>query len=222
MVSAIIFSAYCNFLFPALSLNISIPSLIGTSTLSTNKIIHISSRLSDISIYFLVSREHTWVKGGVIMQSKTRKRGSTWSYYFNLGMVDGKRKRRENRDFKTNKEAQEALKITLNEYEICCSVVDESNITTADYFDYWYKEYVLINCEYNTQEYYKRIIKNHIKPYLCVYKLKPLTPAILQEFINQKDLSELSKSSIDNFHRVLSEALKSVVYPYQFIKENPK
>lgn len=162
------------------------------------------------------------VKGGIIIQCGTRKRGSTWSYYFNLGLVDGKRKRRENRGFKTNKEAQEALRIALNEYEICGSVVDESNITTVDYFDYWYKEYVLINCKYNTQEHYKRIIKNHIKPYLGVYKLKSLTPAILQEFINQKDLSELSKSSIDNFHRVLSGALKSAVYPYHFIKENPK
>jgi hypothetical protein len=162
------------------------------------------------------------VKGGIIIQCGTRKRGSTWSYYFNLGMVDGKRKRRENRDFKTNKEAQEALRIALNEYEICGSVVDESNITTADYLDYWYKEYVLINCKYNTQEYYRRIIKNHIKPYLDVYKLKSLTPAILQEFISQKDLSELSKSSIDNFHRVLSGAFKSAVYPYHFIKENPK
>lgn len=152
---AIIFSAYCNFLFPTLSLNISIPCLIGTSTLSTNK------------------------------------------------------------------EAQEALRIALNEYEICGSVVDESNITTIDYFDYWYKEYVLINCKYNTQEHYKRVIKNYIKLYLGVYKLKSLAPAILQEFINQKDLSELSKSSIDNFHRVLSGALKSSVYPYLFIKENP-
>lgn len=57
MVSAIIFSAYCNFLFPALSLNIFIPSLIGTSTLSTNKIIHISSRLSDIDKFYTCAHE---------------------------------------------------------------------------------------------------------------------------------------------------------------------
>jgi len=56
---------------------------------------------------------------------------------------------------------------------------------------------------------------------LGVYKLKSLTPAALQEFINQKYLSGLSKSSIDNFYGVLSAALKSSVYPYQFIKENP-
>lgn len=155
------------------------------------------------------------------MQGGTRKRGSTWSYYFDLGIVEGKRKRKEKGGFKTKKEAQEALRIALNEYEKGGTVIDESNITTADYFDYWYKEYVLLNCKYNTQEYYKRIIKNHIKPYLGVYKLKSLTPAVLQEFINQKYLSGLSRSSIDSFHGVLSGALKSAVYPYQFIKENP-
>ncbi len=155
------------------------------------------------------------------MQGGTRKRGSTWSYYFDLGIVEGKRKRKEKGGFKTKKEAQEALRIALNEYEKCGSVIDESNISVSDYFDYWYKEYVLINCKYNTQEYYKRIIKNHIKPSLGIYKLKSLTPAILQEFINQKYLSGLSKSSIDNFYGVLSGALKSAVYPYQFIKENP-
>ncbi|WP_040328558.1 site-specific integrase [Clostridium ihumii] len=155
------------------------------------------------------------------MQGSVRKRGSTWSYYFNLGVVDGVRKRKEKGGFKTKKEAQQALRIALNEFESCGSVIDESNISISDYFDYWYKEYVLINCKYNTQEYYKNIIKNHIKPSLGSYKLKSLTPAILQEFINNKYLDGFSKCSINNFYGVLSGALKSAVYPYQFIKENP-
>ena len=161
------------------------------------------------------------VIGGNKMQGGTRKRGSTWSYYFDLGIVEGKRKRKEKGGFKTKKDAQEALRIAITEYENCGSVIDESNISVADYFDYWYKEYVLINCKYNTQEYYKRIIKNHIKPSLGVYKLKSLTPLVLQEFLNQKHISGLSKSSISNFYGVLSGALKLAVYPYKFIKENP-
>lgn len=155
------------------------------------------------------------------MQGGVRKRGSTWSYYFDLGIVEGKRKRKEKGGFKTKKDAQESLRIAITEYENCGSVIDESNISVADYFDYWYKEYVLINCKYNTQEYYKRIIKNHIKPSLGVYKLKSLTPLVLQEFLNQKHISGLSKSSISNFYGVLSGAFKLAVYPYKFIKENP-
>lgn len=155
------------------------------------------------------------------MQGGTRKRGSSWSYYFDLGIVDGKRKRKEKGGFKTKKEAQEALRNALNEYERCGSIIDESNITVSDYFDYWYKEYVMINCKFNTQQYYKRIIENHIKPSLGIYKLKSLTPSVLQEFLNSKFINGLSKSSINNFYGVLSGALKAAVYPYQFIKENP-
>ncbi|WP_197072294.1 tyrosine-type recombinase/integrase [Clostridium culturomicium] len=36
-----------------------------------------------------------------------------------------------------------------------------------------------------TQEYYNKIIKNHIKPSLGFYILKSLTPLILQEFLNK-------------------------------------
>ncbi len=106
------------------------------------------------------------------MQGGVRKRGDTWYYYFEGG--------------KTEKEALEALRKALNEFEKCGSMVDESNISVADYFDYWFKEYVLINCKYNTQQGYKNIIEKHIKPTLGVYKLKALTPAMLQEFLNEK------------------------------------
>lgn len=155
------------------------------------------------------------------MQGGVRKRGSSWYYYFDLGKVDGKRKRIERKGGNTKKEAQEALRQALREYENCGSIMSETNMSVSDYFDYWYKEYVLLNCKYNTQLNYKRIIKNHIKPTLGVYKLKSLTPAILQEFINKKYRNGFSKSSLSNFLGVLSGALRKAVYPYQLIKTNP-
>ncbi|NFJ74957.1 hypothetical protein FC914_04860 [Clostridium botulinum] len=120
------------------------------------------------------------MKGGV------RKRGSSWYYYFDAGTVEGKRKKIERKGGSTKKEAETALRNALNEFENCGSLLDESNISISDYFDYWHKEYALINCKYNTQVNYKKIIENHIKPNLGVYKLKSLTPAILQEFLNKK------------------------------------
>lgn len=155
------------------------------------------------------------------MQGAVRKRGKLWSYYFDMGKVDGKRKKKEKGGFRTKKEAENALRIALNEFEKCGSVIDESNISISDYFDYWYKEYVLINCKYNTQQAYKIIIDKHIKPSLGVYKLKSLTPAKLQEFLNSKYKNGFTKNSLSNFYGVLSGALKNAVYPYKFIKENP-
>lgn len=54
-----------------------------------------------------------------------------------------------------------------------------------------------------------------------VYKLKSLTPAILQEFLNKKYRNGFAKNTLSNFYGVLSGALKMAVYPYKLIKENP-
>lgn len=155
------------------------------------------------------------------MQGSVRKRGNTWSYCFDLGKINGKRKRKEKGGFKTKTEAQKALREAINDYEKSGSIIQESNISVSDYLDYWFKEYVMVNCKYNTQQAYRIIIEKHLKPYLGAYKLRLLSPANLQEFINKKFINGFSKSSISNFYGVLSGSLKAAVYPYQFIKENP-
>ena len=43
------------------------------------------------------------------MQGGVRKRGTTWSYYFDLGKIDGKRKKKEKGGFRTKKEAEQAF-----------------------------------------------------------------------------------------------------------------
>lgn len=155
------------------------------------------------------------------MQGSVRKRGKTWSYYFDLGTVDGKRKKKEKGGFKTKAAAQEALREALNEFEKCGSITYESDISVVDYFNYWINEYVMVNCKYNTQEYYKLLIKNHINPSIGNYKLRNIRPAILQELINSKYINGFSKTTITNILCVLSKGFKMAVYPYQFIKENP-
>lgn len=155
------------------------------------------------------------------MRGGVRKRGKKWYYYFDAGTVNGKRKKIERVGGDTKAEALKALREALNEFERAGSIVDESNISVADYFDYWYENYVLLNCKYNTQQYYRGIIENHIKPSLGIYKLKSLNPATLQKFINSKYINGYSKNSLGGFMNVLSNSLKMAVYPYQFIKENP-
>ncbi|WP_434295707.1 tyrosine-type recombinase/integrase [Clostridium botulinum] len=155
------------------------------------------------------------------MKGSVRKKGNRWYYSFYTGTVDGKRKRIERAGGDTKKEAEKALRNALLEFEKAGSVLNESNISVSDYFDYWHKEYVIINCKYNTQLYYRRIIDKHIKPALGIYKLKSLTPSVLQEFLNKKYLNGFAKNTVSNFYGVLSGALKMAVYPYKLIKENP-
>jgi integrase len=156
-----------------------------------------------------------------IMEGHVRKRGSKWYYSFEASSVDGKRKRIERVGGRTKKEAEAALRIALQEYENAGLHFEPSEISVADYMDYWFKNYVLINCKYNTQYSYEAIIKNHIKPALGVYKLKSLTPAMLQEFVNNKYLTGISKNHLTNIMTVLSGSLKYAVHPCKFIKDNP-
>lgn len=155
------------------------------------------------------------------MRGSVRKKGGRWYYSFEIGRINGKRKRVEHAGGSTKSEAETALRKALNEFEKCGSTIQESNISVSDYFDYWYKEYVLINLKYNTQQNYKRIIDKHIKTSIGKYKLKLLNPNILQNFLNNKRIEGYSKNSISGFYGLLSGALKYAVHPGQFIKESP-
>ena len=79
------------------------------------------------------------------MQGSIRKRGNTWYYSFDLGKVDGKRKRKEKGGFRTKSDAQKALRDALNDYENSGSLIVENNLTFSDYLDYWFEQHIKIN-----------------------------------------------------------------------------
>lgn len=155
------------------------------------------------------------------MQGSVRKKGNRWYYSFEIGSVDGKRKRVERSGGNTKKEALEALRRAILEFETDGQVFAVSDISVSDYFDYWYANYVLINCKLNTQKCYERLINNHIKPALGNYKLKQLTTEKLQMFINLKYRNGFSKSYLSGLAGILNLAFKMALYPYKLLKNNP-
>ncbi|ALA12298.1 site-specific integrase [Paenibacillus larvae] len=157
------------------------------------------------------------MKGGV------RKRYGSWYYYFDLGIVDGKRKKIERKAVgaETKSQAEKLLRKALEDYENTGIIFEPSETSLHDYLQFWLNEYVLINLKHNTQENYKGIIKNHINPAIGRAKLKSLTPELLQKFINDKYREGLSRKTLSIFHTVLQNALKQAVYPYKLINENP-
>lgn len=154
-------------------------------------------------------------------QVNVRKRNNKWQYQFEGAKIDGKRKQITKSGFKTKKEALDAGVKALAEYNNSGVHFEPSEISVADYFDYWYENYVLVNLRINTQRGYKRYIDLHIKPNLGIYKLKALTPSILQNFINQKFADGFRKEHLKGLIGVLSGALKYAVYPCEFIKQSP-
>lgn len=155
------------------------------------------------------------------MAGHIRKRGNKWYYSFEIAEVEGKRKRIERVGGTTKKEAERALRKALEEYENAGLHFEPSQISLADYMDYWFKNYVEINCRHNTQLAYMNIIKNHIKPSLGFYRLNSLTPVVLQDFINNKYIQGFSKSYLESIINLLNNSLKFAVYPGNFIKNNP-
>ena len=118
------------------------------------------------------------------MRGGTRKRGKTWSYYFDAAPVGGKRKKIEKGGFRTKKEAEAALAKALAEYDSSGQIFEPSSISVADYLDFWYKNYCVPNLAENTLRDYKNKLENHLKPHFGQYHLKSLQAASIQEYIN--------------------------------------
>ena len=155
------------------------------------------------------------------MTGGVRKRGNTWSYYFDLGMVNGKRKKKEKGGFKKKSDAEAALSKAINEYNNAGQVFEASEVTVSDYLDQWYELYCKMNLKYNTQVGYLQIIEGHIKPKFGSYKLKSLQAATLQEYANHLKMNGYSKSHATNILTILSTALDYAVEPLKYIPMNP-
>lgn len=149
------------------------------------------------------------------------KRGKYWQYRFDVAKVDGKRKQISKSGFKTKKEALAAGVKALSEYNSSGSLFQPSEVSVADYLDYWVDSYCKMNLKYNTQLGYIRIIENHLKPRLGVYKLNSLSAASIQEYANDLKIEGYAKSSLTGILSVLSCALNYAVEPLHYIAFNP-
>ena len=155
------------------------------------------------------------------MQGGVRKKGNRWYYYFEAGVVNGKRNKIERAGGATKKEAQEKLRQAILEFETTGSVLNNPNISVADYLDYWMDNYVRINLKYNPIDNYERMIRLHINPHIGIYHLKRVTPGTVQELVNLKFQEGFAKQTLSILRGLLNKAFKMAVHPWQLIKENP-
>lgn len=150
-----------------------------------------------------------------------RKRGEKWQYQFEAAAVNGKRKQITKSGFRTKKEALEAGTKALAEYNNCGLTFTPSEISFSDYLDFWIKEYAQINLKETTVNNYIKKIRLYIKPELGIYKLKALTPAILQSYINKKFNEGFSRNTLLVLKGILSGSLNYAVEPLRYIKFSP-
>jgi len=151
----------------------------------------------------------------------TRKRGNYWEYYFEAAKIDGMRNKISKSGFTTKKDALVAGTKALSEYNNAGLHFVPSEISFNDYIDFWFKEYAEVNLKPETIKHYRKKIKNHIKPAFAKYKLKAISAAMLQSFINQKFNEGYSRNSLKSIKGILSKAFSYAIEPFGFIQTNP-
>ena len=150
----------------------------------------------------------------------TRKRGTSWQYYFEGAKIDGKRKQVVKSGFATKKEAYEAGVKALAKYSEG-DAFTASNISVNDYMDEWIRLHLEVNLTPGTQRNYTKIVDSIIRPRFGKMYLRSLNPTMLQEMLNELHGSGLSKSYIHNVKAVMKSSLDYAVRPLGYIKENP-
>ena len=151
---------------------------------------------------------------------RTRKRGKYWEYEFDAAKVAGKRNRISKSGYKTKAEAVAAGAAAMAEYNSSGIKFIPSEMSYADFLDYWIESYCLITLKKTTLDNYKKRIKSHIKPSLGAYKLTSLTTAGLQKFINSKIDAQYSLNTLSVLRGILTGSLQYAVRQ-NMLKTNP-
>ena len=150
-----------------------------------------------------------------------RPKPPNWEYRFEAAKVDGKRRSISKAGFRTKKDAEVAGAKAMAEYNNAGLKFEPSDLSFADYLDWWFDNYVMMSCRHSTQNGYRNIIDNHIKPALGMYKLRAMTPIMLQDYVNQKYATGLKKSTLKGIMGVLTGSLKYAVVPARLLQSSP-
>lgn len=149
-----------------------------------------------------------------------RKKGNRWYFSVELPAENGKRKRVEKAGGKTKKEALEKMKVF--EAEILKNgYKEESKMTFKELFDTWYKEYVELNCSYQTKETYERNARLHLLPRIGDFKIVDIKPKNINALYNDLKKEGYGKALFMQVRNLLKSCLSYAVFPLELIESNP-
>ena len=148
-----------------------------------------------------------------------RKRGKVYQYQFEIAKVDEKRKYISKSGFKTKNEALMAGMKVYDEY-INGGNTKDSQMSYADYLDYWMKEYFEINYKYSTAKRYKETFKV-LKEEIGKYKLSFITPFLLNQSLLKIAQKCKTKEGVRNYQKVIKSSFRDATNHFGFLKYNP-
>ena len=151
-----------------------------------------------------------------------RAKPANWEYRFEAAKIDGKRKSISKAGFKTKKEAEIAGAKAMAEYNNAGLKFEPTEISVADYLEYWLNNYCKMNIADSTMTAYTNIIKNHFIPRIGHYKLKAVSTLVLQEMINDIYVNRgFTKAFMKNILKVMKGAFKYAKVTAKLITYNP-
>lgn len=150
------------------------------------------------------------------MQGSVRKKGDTWYYRIELGVIDGKRKQKEKGGFKLKKECEAAMNKAIHDYEN--NFVLPDNKLTLDSIVQSFLDFTEENKKLNTSERYKSIYNQHIKEKLGGLKAMKVTPEVLEKLFTEK--KELSGSTLQLVFTVVNSSYERAI-KHKKLNDNP-
>ncbi|OMF28333.1 site-specific integrase [Paenibacillus sp. FSL H8-0259] len=154
------------------------------------------------------------------MKGKVFKRGKTWTYVVDLppDQGTGKRIQKKKGGFATQKEADRALIALLASVDKG-DYVSEINLTIADFFDIWLKDYALQKYKSTVYDVEESIIRSRIVPVIGRQKLQQIKPLTINRFYNGL-LEKYSSDYVRHVHAILRKAFGQAV-KWEMLVSNP-
>ena len=118
-------------------------------------------------------------------QVRTRKRGKTWSFIFEAGIVNGKRKVVEKGGYPTKDAAYKAGIEKYTDFIHGNIGITSESITLKDFMTQWLDEVVAVNVKARSMQTYQTLSDRQICPYLGKVKVQELTPAMLDAWLRK-------------------------------------
>ena len=119
------------------------------------------------------------------MKGSVRKKGDTWYYRIELGMVDGKRKQKEKGGFRLKKDCESAMNKAIHDLENNFVLPDEK--LTLDNIVQNYLEHTKLTRKLNTYKRYEGLYNMHVKKEFGDLKAMRVTPERLEKLLFDKN-----------------------------------
>ncbi|MBQ6459002.1 MAG: site-specific integrase [Exiguobacterium sp.] len=145
------------------------------------------------------------------MAGSIRNDGNTWYYILEIGRVNGKRRQKKKRGFKTKKEAQKAL-IEAEHAILQKGMYHEPAKTLyGEYLKSWLDDKKIIVKD-STYKIYHWLIHKHIIPYLGHIEISKIRPNDIQKLYNELITNDLlARENVQKIHSLINDSLNKAV-----------